>query len=95
MLIRLLGTMKRNLLLTIILLLSKGLFAQTQQKGYSIGVSLKPFKNTFVYLGYYYGPKKGLTDSVKLDANGKGVIAGKEPLPGGIYFLVSPHKEIL
>jgi hypothetical protein len=75
--------------------LSKGLFAQTQQKGYSIGVSLKPFKNTFVYLGYYYGPKKGLTDSVKLDANGKGVIAGKEPLPGGIYFLVSPHKEIL
>ncbi len=27
--------------------------------------------------------------------NGNGVFKGKEPLPGGIYFVVSPRKEIL
>jgi thiol-disulfide isomerase/thioredoxin len=48
-----------------------------------------------VYLGYYYGKLKALADSTMLDENGKGVFSGKEPLSGGIYFIVSPHKEIL
>ena len=63
--------------------------------GYSINISLKPLQNVYVYLGYYYGNKKALADSVLLNASGVGVFKGKQALPGGIYFIVSPKKEIL
>lgn len=65
------------------------------QSGYNIAVSVKPYKNQYVYLGYHYGKLKALQDSVKLDANSKGIFKGKTSLPGGIYFVVSPRKEIL
>ena len=65
------------------------------QGGYSISVTLKPYKNSYVYLGYYYGNKKALADSTLLDANSRGVFKGNQPLTGGIYFIVSPKKEIL
>lgn len=65
------------------------------QEGYKINISLKPFKNEQVYLGFYYGNKKALADSVVLDNNSQGVFQGKTALPGGIYFLVSPGKQIL
>jgi hypothetical protein len=63
--------------------------------GYNIGITLKPYKNQFVYLGYYYGKIKALADSAMLDANSAGVFKGKTALEGGIYFIVSPRKEIL
>jgi hypothetical protein len=64
-------------------------------QGYSIHLSLKPFTNSKVYLGYYYGKVKAVADSVILDGNSDGVFKGKEKLAGGIYFIVSPKKEIL
>jgi len=69
--------------------------AIAQSTGYNIPVTLKPYKNAYVYLGYHYGKKKALADSALLDANSKGVFKGAKPLAGGIYFLVSPRKEIL
>ena len=36
------------------------------QTGYQIDVQLKPYKNTQVYLGYYYGEVRALADSAKL-----------------------------
>ncbi len=84
----------RNYLLLFFLLLS-GLGLTAQKPGYSINITLKPYKNSYVYLGYYYGGKKALADSAMLDANSKGVFKGKLPLNGGIYFIVSPRKEIL
>jgi thiol-disulfide isomerase/thioredoxin len=65
------------------------------QTGYNIPITLKPYKNTYVYLGYHYGKKKALADSARLDANSTGAFKGTKPLPGGIYFVVSPKKEIL
>lgn len=65
------------------------------QTGYNIKLTLKPFKNSQVYLGYYYGKLKAVADSVVLDANYTGTFKGKQKLPGGIYFIVSPKKEIL
>jgi hypothetical protein len=65
------------------------------QTGYNINITLKPYKNSYVYLGYHYGKMKALADSVLLDENSKGAFKGKQPLPGGIYFVVSPRKEIL
>lgn len=84
--------MKKLLISCSFLILALALQAQT---GYSIPITLKPYKNTYVYLGYYYGSKKALADSALLDANSKGIFKGKTKLPGGIYFIVSPRKEIL
>lgn len=84
--------MKKNLFAAL-LFLPIALFAQTT--GYNIGITLKPYHNQFIYLGYYYGKIKALADSARLDANSAGAFKGKEKLPGGIYFVVSPRKEIL
>ena len=71
------------------------LCAQTPAPGHHIGITLKPYHNQYVYLGYYYGKIKALADSARLDANSTGAFTGKEKLAGGIYFVVSPRKEIL
>jgi thiol-disulfide isomerase/thioredoxin len=84
--------MKRCLPLAILLI---NCVLAKAQSGYNIPITLKPYKNTYVYLGYYYGKMKALADSALLDVNGKGEFSGKDPLPGGIYFVVSPRKEIL
>jgi len=86
--------MKRNLLLCLSLVLMHPLLAQSKD-AYSIEVTVKPLRNVYLFLGYHYGPKKGLVDSVLLDDNSKAVFKGSEPLPGGIYFIVSPRKEIM
>ncbi len=65
------------------------------QDAHAIQITLKPYQNAKIYLGYHYGKQKGLIDSAILDAKSSGVFAGKEKLPGGIYFIVSPKKEIL
>ena len=65
------------------------------QNGYNIQLKLQPFKDSKVYLGYYYGKIRALADSAMLDANSKATFTGKEPLPGGVYFIVSPNKAIL
>jgi hypothetical protein len=65
------------------------------QTGYQIKLTLKPYKNEYVYLGYYYGKLKALADSAMLDSKSSAVFSGKQKLPGGIYFIVSPRKELL
>jgi len=64
-------------------------------QGYSIHLTLKPFTNAKVYLGYHYGKMKAVADSVILDGNSEGIFRGRDKLAGGIYFIVSPKKEIL
>lgn len=65
------------------------------QTGYKISLQLKPYKNQYAYLGYHYGKVKALADSVLLDENSKGIFKKDKKLEGGIYFIVSPKKEIL
>ena len=84
--------MNRIILLCCALLSFGSLYAQS---GYSIELTLKPYKQEKVYLGYYYGDKKAIADSVILDVNSRGVFKAAKPLQGGIYFVVSPKKEIL
>jgi hypothetical protein len=84
--------MKNIVFLFTFLLLS---LAGSSQTGYNISISLKPYKNQYVYLGYYYGKLKALADSTLLSSNSTGKFTGKKKLPGGIYFIVSPGKEIL
>ena len=83
----------KKFLLPVGLLITAHLFAQNT--GYNIGITLKPYKSQYVYLGYYYGKIKALADSALLDANSNASFKGKAKLNGGIYFIVSPRKEIL
>jgi thiol-disulfide isomerase/thioredoxin len=75
------------------------LFLKAQVKpavtGYNIKLSVKPYKNQWLYLAYYYGGIKGLADSAWLDVNSSGAFKGKAPLPQGIYIVASPSKTIL
>lgn len=68
---------------------------QAPSAGYNIPVTVAPFKNSKVYLGCYYGKYKNLVDSVMLDGQSSGVLKGKQKLPGGIYFMVSPSHTLL
>jgi thiol-disulfide isomerase/thioredoxin len=65
------------------------------QDAHRIRLTLKPYKNAKIYMGYYYGKSKALADSAMLDGAGTGVFAGKTKLPGGVYFIVSPGRTIL
>lgn len=84
----------RNLFCTGLLVLCAAM-AGRAQAGHDIAITLKPLRNQTIYLGYYYGKVKALADSARLDDRSTGHFKGQDPLPGGIYFVVSPKKEIL
>src|SRR4051812_41090773 len=63
------------------------------QNGYEIKVTLKPFKDQYIYLGHYYGKQLPIVDSVKLDQNGTGVFKGPKKLGGGIYLVGYPDRS--
>lgn len=69
--------------------------AQSTTPGHKIELQVKPYQNQWVYLAYYYGGIKALADSVFLNADSKGVLAGPAALPQGIYIVASPAKTIL
>ena len=75
------------------LFLLTGYFTQAQTAGYNISVTIKPYKNQYLYLGYYYGKVKALADSALSNSQGVAVFKGAKKLTGGIYFVVSPGKE--
>ena len=69
--------------------------AARPEDGHRIQITLKPYQHSKVYLGYYYGKIRALADSTILDGNSTGIFTGKDKLPGGVYFLVSPERAIL
>jgi thiol-disulfide isomerase/thioredoxin len=74
---------------TLFIFLSLSLFAQ---KGYEIKVTLKPFKNQYIYLGHYYGKQLPIVDSVKLNEKSEGIFKGEKKLGGGIYLIGYPDR---
>ncbi|ULQ51431.1 DUF5106 domain-containing protein [Flavihumibacter fluvii] len=92
-------TMK-NLLIGIIILCNgfagnQGIAQSASAKGYQLSITINAYKGQFLYLGYHYGKIKALADSAMVKPNGTAVFTGANSLPGGIYFVVSPKKEIL
>lgn len=73
---------------------SKGAPAAVAAKGggYEIKVTLRPFKNQWVYLGHYYGKTLPIIDSVKLNDRSEGVFRGSKTLGGGIYLIGYPDR---
>lgn len=66
-----------------------------KQSGRAIQITLKPYRDTKIYLGTNYGRNRVLADSTVLNANSEGVFKSKEKLTPGIYFIVSPTYNIL
>ena len=77
--------MKYVLTLTVALLLTIASFAGG--KGYDLKIHVNGNTDSICYLGYYYGDKQYLIDTV-LVKNGKFSFSGDEPLDGGIYLIV-------
>src|SRR6476619_3540205 len=62
------------------------------QNGYEIKVTLKPFKNQYIYLGNYYGKQLPIIDSALLNDKSEAVFKGDKKLGGGIYLVGYPDK---
>lgn len=64
-----------------------------QKDSYMIDVSIRGLSDSTIYLAYHFGDKQYLKDTVKLDKSGRGVFAGNETLPQGIYMVVLPGQK--
>lgn len=62
-------------------------------QGYRITARYKPVSNGYLYLGFYFGDKKFLHDSARLQADGSAVFSGDTALTGGLYLLIDPEKQ--
>jgi peroxiredoxin len=59
-------------------------------QGYNIQVKVNKLQDSISYLGYYFGDKRYVKDTVKV-ANGSFAFKGKEKQTGGIYFIYTPN----
>lgn len=75
-----------------IILLNFFALSLSAQSGYEIKVTLKPFRNQYVYLGHYYGHQLPIIDSALLNSKSEAVFRGKQKLGGGIYLIGYPDK---
>ena len=68
--------------------------AFSQDKGYSIKLTIKGLRDSTCYLSHYFGYTQHLVkDTAKLDASGVLLFEGKQPLPEGLYFVTLPQKR--
>src|SRR5690349_16350520 len=83
----------KHLATVLFLLFSVSLLAQKSvPEGYEIKVTLKPFKNQYIYLGHYYGKQLPIIDSAKLNDKSEAVFKGDKKLGGGIYLIGYPDR---
>ncbi|MEM6967245.1 MAG: redoxin domain-containing protein [Bacteroidota bacterium] len=58
--------------------------------GYEIKVKINGFQEKQIYLGYHYGDKQYIKDTVSMDASGYFTFEGEEPLDAGVYLVIMP-----
>ena len=62
-------------------------------QSYKIDVKISDLKEKEIYLGYYYGDKTYVSDTIKLNAKGEGTFKGDSLLDQGVYIVVLPSKN--
>ncbi len=83
-----------SLILAILLMLPLMVSSQNPgQKGYEIEVHIKGMSNSDLYLGFHYGQRQFIKDTIQLDQNGQGVFRGNQALGQGIYLVITPSKK--
>lgn len=61
--------------------------------GYKIHIKITGIAADTCFLGHYYGQHQYVDDTATANAKGEVLFDGREPLPGGIYFIVLPKKK--
>lgn len=82
--------MQRWVLSILMLGLGHGLWAQA---GHDITIQVHSIKDTFGLLAFHYGSQKLIEDTLFFDSKGVATVAGDEPLPRGLYLMVSPSQD--
>ena len=80
--------MKKIILSLLFISIIFSVFAQA----YKIDIKIVNIKNQEVIIGHYFNDQLIPDDTITLDNKGYGVFKGKEPFPGGMYFLFLPNK---
>ncbi len=70
------------------------LTAMLKAQGYEIKVQIENIPDSTIYLGYYFGDKQYVKDTIKLDHKGRGTFKGPEELGKGMYFVLVPGNMI-
>lgn len=63
------------------------------RSGYEIEISISGLRDSTVFLAHHFGDRQYITDTLKLDAGGRGIFTGNEPLQQGIYMVVLPGRK--
>ena len=61
-----------------------------QKTPHKIEVKVNGVKDTTLLLGYHYGAKKLVSDTIWVDSKGRGVFEGDSLLDGGLYLVLTP-----
>ena len=61
--------------------------------GYEIKVKINDYDQTEAYLGYHYGDKQYIKDTVQLSSEGLLTFKGDEALEGGVYLVIIPPEN--
>ncbi|HKL38817.1 MAG TPA: thioredoxin-like domain-containing protein [Bacteroidales bacterium] len=80
----------------IFVLIALPFFIHAQDKdtrGYEIDVTIEGVSNSDLYLGFHYGNRQFIKDTIRLDENGHGVFRGPDNLDQGIYLVITPEKK--
>lgn len=80
--------MKKIIAFFLVYSLTVSVFAQ--KTPHKIDVTVKGVKDTTLLLGYHYGPKKLVSDTIWVDSKGHGTFKGDSLLDGGLYLILTP-----
>ena len=63
-------------------------------QGYQITLQAPQYKSGIAYLTFYMGSNLNIADSAAVSNTGLAIFKGKQKLPGGIYVIVFPEKNL-
>ncbi|RLD48394.1 MAG: hypothetical protein DRI94_12590 [Bacteroidetes bacterium] len=82
--------MIRQIIILSLTLISFNVFSQNDL---DLKINFKNIKNSDLYLGYYYGKKTYVIDTVKINDKGFAEFKSADKLPVGLYFIALPNLK--
>ena len=80
--------------ITFTILISLLAFQYSSAQGYLVTLHTPSYRSGITYLTYHMGKNLNVADSAAINNKGEAIFKGKEKLPGGIYAIVFPGKNI-
>ncbi len=83
--------MKKYLLFSFVCLWA---FTSAQSQGFTVTLKTPSYKSGLTYLTYHMGKNMNIEDSTLINNKGEAIFKGDRKLPGGIYSIVFPGKNL-